>query len=203
MYRSFSFGVLPFSWSSLKCLYTFIGVHLWFMSLCGHDLDTHTHLSARGITVHNVYPRKKQTIRSKGLYQCTYRGYKTISDSLVDPRSWEAPVILKWKKSGATRTLSSSRSGKKYGIRDHEPNGHPDWAPEVLCAESQLSVNYQHPPIIGCLSVPLKILDVKINSRVLPPYKIFFKKWRTNMTVTTGGKSEFLPRHLIHFDTTL
>lgn len=88
--------------------------------------------------------------------------------------SSEAPAILKWKKSGTTRTLSSSRSGKKYWIRDREPNGHPDWAPEFLCAESQLSVQHLHPPIIGVLSVPRKILDVKINSRVLPPYKIFF-----------------------------
>lgn len=168
--------IVQFWGSSILLIISKMSLHLhWGPSVVNVSVWTwfgQTHTCLHEVSQFIMYISGKNK-PSDQLNQCTYSGFKTISASLVDPRSLEAPAILKWKKSGTTRTLSSSRSGKKYWACDHEPNGHPGWAPEALWAESQLSAQHLHPPIIGFLSVPLKILDVKINSRVLPSYKIF------------------------------
>lgn len=126
-----------------------VSVWTWF----GHR---HTCLHEVSQIIMYIWGKNKPSGQRDWMNVRTYRGYIIISDSLVDPRSSEAPVILKWKKSGTTRTRSSSRSRKKYWIRDREPNGHPGWAPVVLRAESQLSVQHLHPPIIGFLSIAQK-----------------------------------------------
>ncbi len=101
-----------FSWSSLRRLYTLIGVHLWWIKLFGHDLERHTPVYIRShswqcISEQNPSHEVKGTACTQRLdcAEAQIWGRLQKDSALKVPKSTVASIILKWKKFGTTSTL--------------------------------------------------------------------------------------------------
>ena len=131
-----SSGASCFHWSSLRCFYSLIGVHLWYIQLIGHDLERHTPVYIRShswqcMSEHKPSMKSKELSvdRRDRIVLRNKSGKGKNSAALKVPLSTVASIICKWKKFRTTRTLS--RAGR--------PSKLSDWGRRALVRERQRS----------------------------------------------------------------
>ena len=144
-----SSGASNFLWSSLRCLYNLIGVHLWPIQLIWQDLERNTPfwIRSHGCSAcqsrNSTTKSKKLSIELWDRVVRTHRsgeGYKTISRVLKVPKNTVSSIRRKLKEYRTTQILRragcltklSNQARRTLSGGDQEPDDHSDRTTELF-----------------------------------------------------------------------